>query len=669
MKEKCVDECCESQEKSCSCGCGCCHEEEEEHSLKKIIVAVVIFVLALILKHLLKLENLFSSVKNIGEYQKYAYYILCLASYILVGKDVVLGAVKNILKGKIFDEQFLMTVASLGAVFIGEAGEAVAVVLFYQIGEYFEDYAVDKSKDSIDSLMKICPDIANILRDGKIVEIPAEEVKIGDILVVKPGERIAVDAKVVEGTSFIDTSALTGESVPREVFIGDDVFSGAINKNSVLKIKAIRVAQESSASRIIRLVSESSEKKTRTERFITRFSKVYTPVVCILAVLVAFLPPLILGLCGSEWNFSTWIYRALEFLVVSCPCAIVISVPLAFFGGIGNASRKGILVKGSSAIEGLSKARAAVFDKTGTLTKGVFEVSEVHLVSGSKMTEDELIAVAAHAESFSDHPAALSLKKAHHGECCTLAKIENAQEISGQGIKVVVDSKTVLAGNQRLMKEQNVQGFEDCKKSDYGTIIHVAQDGVYCGHILISDETKEDSEKAIKSLKSAGIQKIVMLTGDNVQSAKKTADELGITEVFAELLPQNKVSKVEELLGGMKKGTLLFAGDGINDAPVLARADVGIAMGAMGSDAAIESADVVIMNDSISKIADGIKISKKTKRIVYQDIIGSLTIKILIMILSALGITNMWAAVFGDVGVCFLAILNTMRLSGFKRKD
>lgn len=663
---------CESQIK-----CSCCHdddEEEEEHSLKKIIIAIAVFAVALVLKHLVNFENLFPSVKNIANYQNYAYILLCLIAYLLVGKDVVIGAVKNILKGKVFDEQFLMTVASLGAVFIGEVGEAVAVVLFYQIGEYFEDYAVDKSKDSIDSLMKICPDTANVIRDGKTVEISAEEVVPGDIVVVKPGERIPVDGIVVEGKSFIDTSALTGESVPREVFEGNDVFSGAINKNSVITIKAVRPASESSASRVIRLVSESSEKKTKTERFITRFSKVYTPTVCFAAIAVGLLPPIILKITTGNWTWSTWIYRALEFLVVSCPCAIVISVPLSFFGGIGNASRKGILVKGSSAIEGLSKAKTAVFDKTGTLTKGVFVVSDVHLAPGSEIPADELIAIAAHAETYSNHPAAISLKKAHHGECCSLAKITDAQEISGQGIKVNLNGIIVLAGNQRLMEEQNVQGFVKCDKPDFGTIVHVAQDGKYCGHIIISDETKEDSAFAIQNLKNAGVEKIVMLTGDTKKSAEKTAKELGITDVYSQLLPGDKVTKVEELLSAMekngrKKGTLLFAGDGINDAPVLARADIGIAMGGMGADAAIESADVVIMNDSISKIAEGIKISRKTKRIVYENIVGSLSLKVAIMILSALGITNMWLAVFGDVGICFLAILNTMRLSGFKKTE
>lgn len=660
---------CENQIK-----CSCCHEEEEEeeHSLKKIIIAAVVFAIALFLKHLVNFENLFPNVKNIASYQNYAYILLCLTAYLLVGKDVVIGAVKNILKGKVFDEQFLMTLASLGAVFIGEVGEAVAVVLFYQIGEYFEDYAVDKSKDSIDSLMEICPDTANVIRDGKTVEISAEEVAVGDIVIVKPGERIPVDGVVIEGKSFIDTSALTGESVPREVFEGNEVFSGAINKNALITIKTLRPASESSASRVIRLVSESSEKKTKTERFITRFSKIYTPVVCVAALLVGVIPPVITKVATGNWTWSVWIYRALEFLVVSCPCAIVISVPLSFFGGIGNASRKGILVKGSAAIEGLSKAKTAVFDKTGTLTKGVFVVSDVHLAQGCDIPADELIAIAAHAETYSNHPAAISLKKAHHGECCSLAKITNAQEISGQGIKVNLNGKVVLAGNQRLMEEQNVQGFAKCSKPDYGTIVHVAQDGKYCGHIIISDETKSDSASAIQNLKNAGVQKVVMLTGDTKESAEKTAKELGITDVYSQLLPGDKVSKVEELIASMKnngrkRGTLLFAGDGINDAPVLARADVGIAMGGMGADAAIESADVVIMNDSIAKIADGIKISRKTKRIVYENIVASLGTKVAIMVLSALGITNMWLAVFGDVGICILAILNTMRLSGFKK--
>lgn len=662
------------------CSCGHCHDDDDDHDhdhdeggLKKIIISAVLLVLGLVCEHLIPFTNLLKNTFSQVQIEKYVQIgtgIIYMIAYLVIARKVVLNAIKNLTKGKIFDEQFLMTVASLGAVCVKEFPEAVAVMLFYQIGELFEDYAVDKSKKSINSLMEICPDKANVIRDGKEVSVGAEEVLLEEIVVVRPGERIPVDGIITKGKSFLDTSALTGESVPREVLEGSEVFSGSINTSSVIELKCTRPSSDSAASRIIKLVSESNEKKTKTERFITRFSKVYTPTVVILALLVAVLPPVYQGLIKhGNFEWSVWIYRALTFLVVSCPCALVISVPLTFFGGIGAASKKGILVKGSNSIEGLSRVKTAVFDKTGTLTKGVFEVSDIHCAKDYGISEEQLIAIAAHAETYSNHPAAVSLKNAHHGECCALAKVTDAQEIGGQGIKVNLDGKTVLAGNERLMINNSVQGYSKCPMNDAGTIIHIAIEGVYAGHIVISDKVKADTASGLKQLKKNGVSKIVMLTGDNLDSASKTASELGVTDYFAELLPGDKVSKVEELISCKKgKGTVLFAGDGINDAPVLARVDVGVAMGALGSDAAIESADVVIMNDSITQIADGIKISKKTKAIVYQNIILSLGVKVGIMVLSAFGLTGMWLAVFGDVGVCFIAILNAMRALGFSKK-
>lgn len=653
----------------------CCHKQEHEHShdeehedenaLKKIILSALFFVAGLVIEHL---SNFGSSVilyDNISAHQLCT-MLLFFAAFIIIARDTIKNALDNIHHGEIFDEQFLMTVASVGAVCIGQIPEAVAVMLFYHIGEFFEDFAVDKSKDSINALMEICPDKAFVLRNGETIQVKADEVKPGETVIVKPGERIPVDGKVSKGKSLINNSALTGESVPVEVFEGNDVFSGAINTSAVLEILCLRPASDSAASRILKLVEESSEKKTRTERFITRFSRVYTPIVCAAALLVAVAPTAFFGFTSGEWNWSLWIHRALMFLVVSCPCALVISVPLTFFGGIGSCSKKGILVKGSSALESLANIKTAVFDKTGTLTKGVFKVTEIHSVNPELLPEDELVALAAHAETYSNHPAAVSLKKAHtHSEKCTIANVTEAEEIGGHGIKVNIDGKIILAGNDRLMRTQSVKNFSDAEPENAGTVVHVAKDGEYCGYIVISDESKEDAVSAIKKLKKLGVRKLVMLTGDNNAAAEKTAKALGLTDFYAQLLPENKVEKIEELLaelhGNHSKETVAFAGDGINDAPVLARADVGIAMGALGSDAAIESADVVIMTDEPSKIAEAIKTSRKTISIVYQNIVFSLAVKVAIMILSAAGITNMWIAVFGDVGVSMIAILNAAR--------
>lgn len=639
--------------------------EENEISLARIITAGILLVAAEILEHI-KLSDFIKNFYLIDTYQQYIFTGICLAAYLLVGYGVVKSAVKNILRGEFFDEKFLMSVASLGAVCIGQLPEAVAIMLFYQIGERFEDYAVDKSEKSINALMEIRPDTANVIRGGKEITVKAEEVQPGETIVVKPGERIPVDGIITKGSSFLDNSAITGESVPVEITEGAEVFSGAINKNSAIEIRTVRLSEDSAASRIIKMVEFSSKKKTKTERFITRFSRIYTPAVCILALSVAIIPSITIGLSKGEWQWSEWVYRAISFLVVSCPCAIVISVPLTFFGGIGAASRNGILMKGSSSVEALSRIRTAVFDKTGTLTKGIFAVSEICPADAS-ISKDALIALAAHAEAKSNHPVAKSLGAAHSGECCKRQNLSDAEEIAGQGIKVNLNGNIILAGNETLLKENKVLNFDaGAAKEKAGTIIHIAENGKYLGFIVISDQIKDDAKTAIKNLKKTGISKIVMLTGDSGKAAEKAASQLGITEVFSELLPQDKVSKIEILLDELKNsnGKVAFAGDGINDAPVLARADVGIAMGALGSDAAIESADVVIMTDEPSKLADSIKISKKTMSIVRQNIVFSIGIKVLIMLASGIGIGSMWLAVFGDVGVSFLAVLNSMRALG-----
>lgn len=639
--------------------------EENEISLARIITAGILLVAAEILEHI-KLSDFIKNFYLIDTYQQYIFTGICLAAYLLVGYGVVKSAVKNILRGEFFDEKFLMSVASLGAVCIGQLPEAVAIMLFYQIGERFEDYAVDKSEKSINALMEIRPDTANVIRGGKEITVKAEEVQPGETIVVKPGERIPVDGIVTKGSSFLDNSAITGESVPAEITEGAEVFSGAINKNSAIEIRTVRLSEDSAASRIIKMVEFSSQKKTKTERFITRFSRIYTPAVCILALSVAIIPSITIGLSKGEWQWSEWVYRAISFLVVSCPCAIVISVPLTFFGGIGAASKNGILMKGSSSVEALSRIRTAVFDKTGTLTKGIFAVSEICPADAS-ISKDALIALAAHAEAKSNHPVAKSLGAAHSGECCKRQNLSDAEEIAGQGIKVNLNGNIVLAGNETLLKENKVLNFDaGAAKEKAGTIIHIAENGKYLGFIVISDQIKDDAKTAIKNLKKTGVSKIVMLTGDSGKAAEKAASQLGITEVFSELLPQDKVSKIEILLEELKNsnGKVAFAGDGINDAPVLARADVGIAMGALGSDAAIESADVVIMTDEPSKVADSIKISKKTMSIVRQNIVFSIGIKVLIMLASGIGIGSMWLAVFGDVGVSFLAVLNSMRALG-----
>lgn len=581
---------------------------------------------------------------------------LFIISYIIVGGDVVKRAVKNIFKGQVFDENFLMSIATIGAFFIGEYPEGVAVMLFYQVGELFQSYAVGKSRKSIASLMDIRPDYANVKKGDELVKVDPDEVQIGDIIVIKAGEKIPLDGKVIEGSSMIDTSALTGESVPREVEVGSDILSGCININGVITAEVTKEFEESTVSKILDLVENASSKKSNSEQFITKFARYYTPVVVIIAVFLAIIPPLIID--GA--TFSDWIYRALAFLVVSCPCALVISIPLSFFGGIGGASKKGVLVKGSNYLEALAETEIVVFDKTGTLTKGVFNVQEIHPEGVSK---EELLELTAHAESYSNHPISLSLKRAYSKEIDN-GRISDVEEISGHGVIATVDGKKVMAGNIKLMKMMDIPYF---KGELIGTIVHVAVNNKYIGYIVIADEVKEDSAQAIKELKAANIKQTVMLTGDNKSIGSKVAKELGLDKVYAELLPADKVEKLEELFSQKsKKGKLAFVGDGINDAPVLARADIGIAMGGLGSDAAIEAADVVIMTDEPSKIATTMKISKKTLKIAHQNIVFAIGIKIIVLILSAFGITTMWAAIFADVGVTIIAVLNAFRALNVK---
>ena len=581
---------------------------------------------------------------------------LFIISYIIVGGDVVKRAVKNIFKGQVFDENFLMSIATIGAFFIGEYPEGVAVMLFYQVGELFQSYAVGKSRKSIASLMDIRPDYANVKKGDELVKVDPDEVQIGDIIVIKAGEKIPLDGKVIEGSSMIDTSALTGESVPREVEVGSDILSGCININGVITAEVTKEFGESTVSKILDLVENASSKKSNSEQFITKFARYYTPVVVIIAVFLAIIPPLVID--GA--TFSDWIYRALAFLVVSCPCALVISIPLSFFGGIGGASKKGVLVKGSNYLEALAETEIVVFDKTGTLTKGVFNVQEIHPEGVSK---EELLELTAHAESYSNHPISLSLKRAYSKEIDN-GRISDVEEISGHGVIATVDGKKVMAGNIKLMKMMDIPYF---KGDLIGTIVHVAVNNKYIGYIVIADEVKEDSAQAIKELKAANIKQTVMLTGDNKSIGSKVAKELGLDKVYAELLPADKVEKLEELFSQKsKKGKLAFVGDGINDAPVLARADIGIAMGGLGSDAAIEAADVVIMTDEPSKIATTMKISKKTLKIAHQNIVFAIGIKIIVLILSAFGITTMWAAIFADVGVTIIAVLNAFRALNVK---
>jgi len=619
-------------------------EDEDGDNRKKEIIKLVIggalFALGLIFK-----------------FPNWLELTIFIISYIIVGTKVVLSAVKGIARGQVFSEHFLMSVATIGAFFVGEYPEGVAVMLFYLLGELFEDMAVDHSRKSISALMDIRPDYANLKVGEEIEKVSPEDVNIGDTIVVKPGEKVPLDGKVIEGTSMVDTAALTGESVPRELEPGSDALSGFINKNGVLTIEVTKEFGESTVSKVLDLVQNASSKKAPTEKFITKFARYYTPVVVFGALALAVIPPLVIP--GA--SFSDWIYRALVFLVVSCPCALVLSIPLGFIGGIGGASKRGILVKGGNYLEALNNVEAVVFDKTGTLTKGVFKVTETNPQNG--YTDKELIEYAAYAESFSNHPIALSIISAYSAEI-DKNRIEDYQEIAGHGIKVNVNGKEVLAGNTRLMVSENIK-YNDV--DTLGTVVHVAIDKKYAGSIVISDEVKEDSAKAIKELKALGVGKTVMLTGDLKKVADKIGKKLGLDEVYSELLPADKVEKIESLEAKKShNGKIVFVGDGINDAPVLARADIGMAMGGLGSDAAIEAADVVIMTDEPSKIASAIKIAKRTRSIVTQNIVFALGVKAVFLVLGALGVASMWEAVFADMGVAILAVLNAMRAMNMK---
>mgnify|MGYP004510175939 FL=1 len=602
----------------------------------KIVIAFILFIIAMVVP--------FNNV-----YITDAIYII---SYIIVGLDIVKKAIRNIFKGKVFDENFLMTVATIGAFGINEFPEAVAVMLFYQVGELFQSYAVDKSRKSIASLMDIRPDFANVVRNNEIEKVEPDEVKLGETIVVKTGEKIPLDGIIIEGNSMLDTMALTGESVPRSVKVNDEVLSGSINQNGLLKIKVTKEFEESTVSKILDLVENASNKKSKSENFITKFAKYYTPIVVIIAVIIAIIPPIFLG-----WNtFSDWLYRALSFLVVSCPCALVISIPLSFFGGIGGASKDGILIKGSNYLEALAQTEIVVFDKTGTLTEGVFDVQKIAPVG---VSEEELLKLVAHAENYSNHPISKSIKKAYNKEIDENI-VKNPQELSGRGISAQIDNQEILVGNEKLMNENSIN-FEKCV--EVGTILYVARNGEYIGYILIADKIKDDSFKAIKELKKNNIKQTVMLTGDKENVGKDVAKKLEMDTVYTELLPDGKVKKVEELLKQKsEQGKVVFAGDGINDAPVLTLADIGIAMGGLGSDAAVEAADIVIMTDEPSKIVNAIKISKKTMRIVKENIIFAIFVKIAVLVLSAIGMATMWEAVFADVGVSIIAIINALRV-------
>lgn len=584
-----------------------------------------------------------------------------LIPYLIIGYDILKKAFLGIIHGEVFDENFLMAIATVGAMVLGEYKEASAVMLFYQVGELFQSYAVGKSRKNITALMDIRPDYANIEKDGKLEQVDPDDVQIGTVIVVQPGEKVPIDGKVVEGSSSLNTSALTGESVPREVHVGDEIISGCVNLNGLIKIETTKEFGESTVSKILDLVENSSMKKSRSENFITRFAKYYTPAVCIAALALAVLPPLANIIMDNPAAWSKWIIRALTTLVISCPCALVISIPLSFFGGIGGASAKGILVKGSNYLEALSYTKYVVCDKTGTLTKGVFQVTEIHPVSG--MTEADLLEKAAFVESYSNHPISKSLKEAYGREIDN-NRVTDAKEISGHGVSAVVDGHEVAAGNVKLMKKMNI---EAAVPASVGTEIHVAVDGKYAGYILISDVVKPNAKEAISGLKAAGVEKVVMLTGDARKVADAVGRELGVDEVRSELLPGDKVDEVEKLIAAKgEKEKLAFVGDGINDAPVLSRADIGIAMGALGSDAAIEAADIVLMDDDPAKIATAMKISKKTLRIVHQNIVFALVIKFACLALGAVGFVNMWWAIFADVGVMILAVLNATRALSFK---
>lgn len=616
---------------------------------KKVLIRIIVSAILVVILSILKLDGWIGLAAF-------------MVPYVIIGYDILKKAFKGIMNKQVFDENFLMAVATLGAVCLGDYKEGVAVMLFYQIGELFQSYAVGKSRRNISELMDIRPDYANIEQDGELVQVDPDEVEIGSVIVVKPGEKIPIDGIIVEGNASLNTSALTGESVPRDAKEGDEVISGCINMSGVLKIKTTREFGESTVSKILDLVENSSSKKSKSENFISKFAKIYTPAVCYGALALALIPPIICLIMGNPANWGRWIYRALTFLVISCPCALVISIPLSFFAGIGGASKKGVLVKGSNYLETLSQVKVVVFDKTGTMTQGVFEVSGIH---HNELEDEKFIEYAAHAESFSSHPISKSLVAAY-GKAVDQSRVTNVEEISGHGVTATIDGVSVAAGNHKLMNKLGIE-YKECH--DVGTIVHVAIDGEYAGHILISDIVKPHAKEAISALNKLGIKKTVMLTGDTKKVADKVAADLGISEVKSELLPADKVSNVEALLESKgEKEKLAFVGDGINDAPVLSRADIGIAMGALGSDAAIEAADIVLMDDDPLKISVAIGIAKKCLRIVYENIYFAIGIKLVCLALGAVGIANMWFAIFADVGVMIIAVINAIRALFYKEK-
>lgn len=634
--------------------------KKQKKVLRRIIISAVLLVAMAVTFTVLDKTGMVD-LENPSVMWRCIEIVAYLIPYLVIGYDILKKAFLGIIHGEVFDENFLMAIATVGAMVLGEYKEASAVMLFYQIGELFQSYAVGKSRKNITALMDIRPDYANIEKDGKLEQVDPDDVQIGTVIVVQPGEKVPIDGKVVEGSSSLNTSALTGESVPREVHVGDEIISGCVNLTGLIKIETSKEFGESTVSKILDLVENSSMKKSRSENFSTRFAKYYTPAVCIAALALAVLPPLVNIIMGNPAAWSKWIIRALTTLVISCPCALVISIPLSFFGGIGGASAKGILVKGSNYLEALSYTKYVVCDKTGTLTKGVFQVTEIHPEGG--MSEADLLEKAALVESYSNHPISKSLKEAY-GKEIDNNRVTDAKEISGHGVSAVVDGHEVAAGNVKLMKQMNIQA---AVPTSVGTEIHVAVDGKYAGYILISDVVKPNAKEAISGLKAAGVEKVVMLTGDAKKVADAVGSELGVDEVRSELLPGDKVDEVEKLIAAKgEKEKLAFVGDGINDAPVLSRADIGIAMGALGSDAAIEAADIVLMDDDPAKIATAMKISKKTLRIVHQNIVFALVIKFACLALGAVGFVNMWWAIFADVGVMILAVLNATRALSFK---
>ena len=622
--------------------------KKQKKMLTRILITFVIFAILFVCEHTGTLAPLEGS---------FLLFLIYLVPYLVIGYDIIYKAARNISHGQVFDENFLMMIATFGAFGVGEYSEAVAVMLFYQVGELFQGYAVGKSRQSISNMMDICPEYANIEKDGVLQQVDPDDVEVGSIIVIKPGERIPLDGVIVEGESLIDTAALTGESVPRSAKAGDEIISGCVNGSGTLKVRTTKEFDDSTVAKILELVENASSKKARVENFITRFAKYYTPVVTIGAVILAILPPLILG---GGW--AEWIQRACIFLVISCPCALVISVPLGFFGGIGAASQIGVLVKGSNYLEAVAEMDTIVFDKTGTLTKGEFKVTEVQ---SEQLSKEELIELAALGEGYSNHPIANSIREAY-GKELDLNRVTQTEEVAGHGIKAVIDGKTVLLGNEKLMKAEKI-AYTSCKS--IGTVVYVACDGVFEGAVVISDTIKDGAKEAIRDMKQVGVRKSVMLTGDRRQTAEAVAAEIGIDEVHAELLPGDKVAQVEALLAAEgEKQKLAFVGDGINDAPVLTRADIGIAMGSMGSDAAIEAADIVLMDDDVTKIASIVKIARKTLSIVKQNIVFALAVKAIVLVMGALGFANMWEAVFADVGVSVIAILNSMRTLHITKK-